>query len=90
MSKAIEDVIAERQRQVDVEGWTPEHDDKHTDGALAKAATCYATVYGLGASYWPWDIKWWKPKDRRSNLIRAAALIIAEIERIDRASTPTS
>lgn len=33
---------------------------------------------------WPWDAKWWKPKGRRSNLVRAAALIVAEIERIDR------
>lgn len=33
---------------------------------------------------WPWDMMWWKPKDRRSDLIRAAALIVAEIERLDR------
>lgn len=35
---------------------------------------------------WPWEALWWKPKERRRNLIRAAALIIAEIERLDRAS----
>lgn len=34
---------------------------------------------------WPWARTWWKPKDRRRDLVRAAALIIAEIERIDRA-----
>jgi hypothetical protein len=33
---------------------------------------------------WPWNWTYWKPKDRRHDLIRAAALIIAEIERIDR------
>ena len=33
---------------------------------------------------WPWDEKWWKPKDSRRDLVRAAALIIAEIERLDR------
>jgi hypothetical protein len=33
---------------------------------------------------WPWDRKYWKPKDPRRDLVRAAALIIAEIERIDR------
>jgi len=38
----------------------------------------------LGA-IWPRD--WaFRPKDRRSNLVRAAALLIAEIERIDRAA----
>lgn len=36
---------------------------------------------------WPWDARWWKPKDRRRDLVRAAALIIAEIERLDRALT---
>jgi hypothetical protein len=37
---------------------------------------------------WPesWAGRWWKPKSRRRNLVRAAALIIAEIERIDRAT----
>jgi hypothetical protein len=35
---------------------------------------------------WPWHDDWWKPKDRRRDLIRAAALIVAEIERLDRAA----
>lgn len=35
---------------------------------------------------WPWSLSWWKPKDRRRDLIRAAALIVAEIERLDRAA----
>ena len=36
--------------------------------------------------YWPvsWDECWWKPKNPRRDLVRAAALIIAEIERLDR------
>jgi hypothetical protein len=50
---------------------------------------------GAGRSYprppqqWPWLSKWWKPKDRRRDLVRAAALVIAEIERLDRASSDT-
>lgn len=35
-------------------------------------------------SIWPFDTSWWKPKGRRKDLVRAAALIVAEIERIDR------
>lgn len=35
---------------------------------------------------WPWQGQWWKPKDRRRDLVRAAALIVAEIERLDRAA----
>lgn len=90
---AIEDIAAERQRQRDVEGWTPEHDDAHGKGQLADAAACYA-LEDLTASYpaqleapeiWPWDVRWWKPKDRRRDLVRAGALIVAEIERLDRA-----
>ena len=35
---------------------------------------------------WPWSVQWWKPKDRRRDLVRAGALIVAEIERLDRAA----
>jgi hypothetical protein len=35
-------IIAERKRQVEEEGWTPEHDAEHTDESLAMAAACYA------------------------------------------------
>lgn len=34
--------------------------------------------------FWPWDDNFWKPKSPRKDLVRAAALLIAEIERIDR------
>lgn len=41
--KTGSEIIAEeRARQINVEGWTPEHDDKHTDGQLAAAACVYA------------------------------------------------
>lgn len=33
---------------------------------------------------WPWSMDWWKPRDRRRDLVRAGALIVAEIERLDR------
>lgn len=35
---------------------------------------------------WPWEMRFWKPKDPRRDLVRAAALILAEIERLDRAA----
>ena len=100
MSKAAGDVLAERKRQIEAEGWTPEHDDAHTEGQLAKAASCYAAAGGLSddarsllgrqfpPARWPWDDKWWKPKNRRRDLLRAAALLIAEIERLDRIDAP--
>lgn len=89
---AILDVMGERQRQQSVEGWTPEHDDEHCNGELAMAAGCYINDTGAvnrngGKPWgWPWDASWWKPDTRRRNLVKAGALILAEIERIDRAA----
>ncbi|MEM7069834.1 MAG: hypothetical protein AAF478_13230 [Pseudomonadota bacterium] len=96
MSPALEDIAAERQRQLEKEGWTLEHDDTHINGEMATAAACYALAVvdeqdgGIlrlpdkTPYVWPWDDKWWKPCDRRRNLVKAGALIIAEIERLDR------
>ena len=33
---------------------------------------------------WPWEPSWWKPKGARRDLVRAAALCLAEIDRIKR------
>lgn len=95
----VAEIAAERRRQVEVEGWTPEHDDSHRAGEMAIAASCYArhAADGIGrltyrnappAGPWPWGWAWWKPKDPRRDLIRAAALLVAEIERRDRAAPP--
>lgn len=99
MSKAMDDVLAERRRQIEVEGWTAEHDNQHAPGELAMAGACYAAHsaitlntedYSIAQSFvrrcWPWAREWWKPKDKRRDMVRAAALMIAEIERIDRAA----
>lgn len=92
LSNAVQSVIAERQRHQSVEGWTPEHDDEHCNGELAMAAVCYINETGTvnrngGKPWgWPWDASWWKPNARRRNLVKAGALILAEIERIDRAA----
>ena len=79
--KAVKDVAAERRRQVEVEGWDAAHDDAYTDNELSRAAACYAAQV---TAYWPWDLAWWKPTDRRRDFVKAAALIIADIERLDR------
>ncbi len=44
--------------------------------------------HGVVPEGWPesWASCWFKPKDRRRDLIKAGALILAEIERLDRAS----
>lgn len=85
-TRAAIDVLAERQRQSSVEGWTPEHDEMHSHGEIARAAACYALYNTLPTpTIWPWESDRWKPtEDHRRNLVRAGALILAEIERIDR------
>lgn len=94
LSQAARDVLAERQRQIRTEGWTPEHDEEHSLGEMAEAAACYAASAHAPAylkqlkcpGYWPWAATWWKPSDPRRDLIKAGALILAELERIDRAA----
>lgn len=78
-------IAQERQRQID-EGWTPEHDDRHEHGELYIAASCYMCLddFEDAPELWPWHRKWWKPKDRISNLVRAGAMIAAEIDRLQR------
>lgn len=98
-AKVLEEIAAERRRQVEVEGWTPEHDDAHDRREMAKAACSYAyeasrTEHqrsvddGEAPMMWPWAEKWWKPTTPRRDLIKAAALIVAEIERLDRQAPP--
>lgn len=99
VTDAAKDVLVERQRQVSVEGWTPERDDTHTDGQIALAAGAYASFAGMSARHrlasrcpyptWPWEAMWWKPTDRRRDLVKAGALILAEIERLDRSAIRT-
>lgn len=93
ITTASADVLGERMRQAAIEGWTPAHDDRHTFQELRWAAGCY--VMHAGAWYaqpgkppsaWPWDPQSWKPKGTRRDLVRAAALLLAEIERLDRAA----
>jgi hypothetical protein len=80
-----ERIAAERQRQIEKEGWTPEHDAEHADGQLARAAACYVEItFDRHVSHdWPWDLRWWKPSKRKiRNLEKAGALIAAEIDRL--------
>ena len=97
-TKAMKDVLNERQRQILNEGYSNAHDDDHDAGELSGAGAAYALnascqlypYHGLPLDEKPdsfiWDKKYWKPKSPREDLVRAAALLIAEIERIDRSN----
>lgn len=98
--KAIDLIAAERQRQVTEEGYDAAHDDDrygHSGGEIAQAAAAYALGGGLitnitrdrEISIWPTA---WGPeedtvkrKPRIRQLVIAGALIVAEIERLQRA-----
>ncbi|MGI0711372.1 hypothetical protein ACRCPD_24775 [Pseudomonas aeruginosa] len=84
------DVQAERRRQITAEGWTPDHDDLYCAAELPRAAAAYilSGANDEAPAIWPFVAKWWKPRDARANYVRAGALILAEIERLDRAAAP--
>lgn len=76
MATGAEIIAAERQRQIDVEGWTAEHDDQHTLGQLAAAGACYALLCTrwrdatalVGGQLvrhilWPYHADWFKPAE---------------------------
>ncbi|MCO5339272.1 hypothetical protein [Delftia tsuruhatensis] len=101
MSQAARDVLAERARQVEAEGWTPEHDDEHDKGELAVAAALYALRGRAGPALWITSYKgnighleaiekWIKPCDQRRSLEKAGALILADMERLDRVAASSA
>lgn len=110
MASGVELIAAERQRQIEREGYTHAHDDEHTDGSIAMAAACYAApdlIYTrelrantvIFTDPWPWEPGHDKrqtrgnvilPNDDQSKaarvrqLVKAGALIAAEIDRLGR------
>jgi len=91
--RVLTDILQKRQRQVVIHGRTRLHDDQHQGGELASAAmpyvqAAYASRWSLTPEellvYWPWDDKPNLAQPTRELLINAAALIVAEIERLDR------
>ena len=82
-------ICKERKRQIEAEGWVPEHDDSHVCGELTDAAICYIMRgywrrRGWIQMFWPWLCDWWKPTpdDRQRELKKGGALTAAEIDRL--------
>jgi hypothetical protein len=88
-----ESIAAERQRQIDVEGYDQDHDAGHAS-ELALAAACYALPpdsrrltgdVGLGidvtvelvAAIWPWEERFWKPTADRIRELEKAGALMA-------------
>ncbi len=88
----IELIAAERDRQINEEGWCASHDAEHTSGELSLLAACYILknytfadlekqVESELSAYWGSD-EWLKYKNVIRDLTKAGALIAAEIDRI--------
>ncbi len=88
LSPFVHAVIAERFAQIEREGFSLEHDDRYDRGVLGRAGAAYVLHAGTSSSTtphdWPWPDAWWKPDGIRRDLVRGAALAIAEGERFDR------
>lgn len=95
-SPATAAVLAERIAQIDVHKYTPTHDYEHAATDLVNAADAYleATRYQLDdkvSATWAaeeCDFLWpftdgFKVGEPRDNLVKAAALILAAIDRLD-------
>lgn len=88
--KATYDVLHERNRQVNEEGYSINHDDQHTNGELALGSAAYAIAstgelnFDHARTVWPFDQHDFKPQGDRRDLIKSEAMGLAEIERLDR------
>jgi uncharacterized coiled-coil protein SlyX len=93
-SEAALGVLAERARQKRMEGYDDTHDDEHTDFELSSAAAAFlldaierakgGEGYVTPPTIWPWEAKDWRRKPIYRQLEVAAALIIADEERLGR------
>ena len=98
-TRAFDVVIGERIHQIADEGFREERDDSLDPGVLSSAGASYALhacdvlhpmSQGDGGfkdtppSSWPFDRSWWKPTTPVRDLAKAAALILAEIEKLIR------
>jgi len=85
----LELILAERERQINVEGYDSLHDSHYSD-ELVRAANCYkhADWYRFKKPNeivpinWPWAISFWKPTpdDRVRELTKAGALYKADYD----------
>lgn len=86
LSQALKDIIAERLRQIG-KGYTEAYDDQFAPFNLSNAGVGYALQHvhpEIAQKIWPLGERSLMPQTVRESLVRAATLIIAEIEKIDR------
>ena len=101
MKTGIELIAEERQRQIDVEGYSEQHDSHHSPRKLIQAADTYLESADLTLRSkefnlpfyrieikrtWPWEQESFKPTTDIRDLVKAGALIAAAIDRLESTS----
>jgi len=94
METGVSLIAKERNRQINELGFDVANDDLYQFGELADAAICYAIrpevrnnpvddFFAVEKKLWPWDFSFWKPTphDRIRELVKAGALMAAQIDR---------
>lgn len=82
MKTGIELIAEERNRQMEKLGWSAENDDRWVNGELVDAALVYLPIPIVRD--WPWSGSRPSLRDQKSNLVKAGALISAELDRLNR------
>jgi hypothetical protein len=97
LARVLHEIEQERRCQIASKGHTAKSDDGLEGGELARIAGVYALHAGMELArlrwpswsvlrhFWPRELPNFKPRNPRRNLVMAAALLVAEIERLDRA-----
>ena len=84
-STAIDLVKEEREKQINKYGYTAVHDRQHHNKAVLYGALAYlnSTIYSstAGIEDWPFEKESFKPEGDIKNLVKSAAMIIAEIDK---------
>lgn len=84
-AKGADLIREERRRQIEQEGYDAQHDFREPLNSIVAAAISYAMCdidKQEAEAWWQWDFKYWKPKDRQRNLVRAGALIAAALDKM--------
>lgn len=89
----LDEIAAERLRQAE-KGFDAAHDDRHAEGEIAMAGAYYVlrwTPHGAPARLWPFrEEPSFTDRNWRADMVKGVSMIVAEIERHDRAAGRTS
>lgn len=92
----FQDVVLERIEQIEEHGFDLQHDLGHHPGELALGAASYLNtaidqLYGRhhapkdSPDTWPWQREAWRPGTARDNLVKALAIGLSVLDRLDNA-----